>query len=68
LNGSGRSRTVSTTLKIAVAAPAPRPRVRIAMAANEGDRRHWRQANFTSPATPVKPPPAGVSLCDGVIV
>ena len=61
-NGSGRSSTVSTMLKMAVAAPAPRPSVRMAMAANEGARRHWRHAQRTSPARPVRPRAADGSL------
>ena len=39
-------------LKIAVAAPAPMPSVMMAMAANDGERRSWRQANRRSPARP----------------
>ncbi len=61
-NGSGRSSTVSTMLKMAVAAPAPRPSVRMATAANEGERRHWRQAKRRSPPTPSDAAPSDISL------
>src|SRR5204862_5601028 len=43
-NGSGRSRTASTTENIAVVAATPRARVMRAAAANEGRRTSERQA------------------------
>jgi len=42
LQGSGRRRTVLTTLKMAAFAPMPRASVRVAMAANAGFRRRAR--------------------------